>query len=144
MAQVFRSMLKEDERPKIGNDDNMLGVRVPPHVRADIFPDLHGQVPPNAGGLSVNKDWRKMLLNHIPTRFNNIVAGARGGDRKAIWTSGSGDFVDGRFSPGLQLRVDGANHGLVEPEIVMDMATYQDYLAATGDSWREITPESVA
>jgi len=36
MSLIYRSMLIDRDKPSVGSDTNMLGVRVPPHPRPDI------------------------------------------------------------------------------------------------------------
>ena len=114
MPTVYRSMIRDGKLPAIGQDSNMLGVRVPPHPMADVSPREDGSVGPGDGGMSVNGDWRTMMFFHIPRSFNRIIPKARGSLDKGIWRHGQGEFVDGSFAAGLMLRIDSANHGLIE------------------------------
>jgi hypothetical protein len=131
-------MLKEDTLPVVGDDDNMLGVRSPPHRRADVAPDDDGNVHPGKGGMSVNCDWTKMYVNHVPKRYKHLVKHARGSNKKSIWEMGEGDFASADVNEALSLRVDKENHGLVEPRTMMGLAEYRQALADTRRDWKEI------
>lgn len=141
MPLVFRCMLRDGDRPAVGGESYMLGVRVPPHSNADVHPDEAGIVNVRCGGLSVNEDWRRMQFYHIPRKFESIVPGARGSNKRAIWRFGDGSFADGPFAAGLLLRVDSPNHGLVEPDIALPLHELQQRLAETREGWIELQVE---
>ena len=118
----------------------MLGVRVPPNDIPDVTPNEAGNVHPGGGGMSVNRDWKRMWPHHIPRRLKSKVLPATGSNRLRIWSHGTGPFADGEFAQGLQLRVDGTDHGVVEPDEEMPISAYQEALAATRNDW-SIIPE---
>ena len=135
MPLVFRVMEVENAKPKLGDDTNMLGVRIPPHPHADIIPDANNNVRPGIGGLSVAPNWRSLPAFLIPKRLNRIVNKARASNRLRCWRLGDGAFVDGKVADNLILRCDGATHGLIEPASEMSIDEFQQALAETQDSW---------
>lgn len=144
MPTVFRSMIRDGNAPVIGQGDNMLGVRVPPHPRADVTPADDDSVGPGDGGMSVNRDWRKMPFMLIPRSFNRILLKARGSLEKGLWRFGQGEFVENSVAEGLTLRVDSSNHGLVEAAERVAVERLQENLAKTRDGWQELKPEDAA
>jgi hypothetical protein len=142
MSSIIRSMLRDIDGPIVGSDSNMLGVRIPPHPQADVHPDSAGNVHARGGGLSVNEDWKRMHLNHIPARFSNIVKKARGSDKKSLWRLGEVPFSNGQITEELELRITGANHGLIEPAKSMQIGEFQQRLGETKPLWSELIPES--
>jgi hypothetical protein len=134
MPQVFRAMLKEDNAPKVGDQRDMLGVRVP----TDIEPDENDIVSPGNGGLSVNPDWKKLPAHLIPKKYNGIVADARGKRDIAIWRYGEVPFESANLNDKLQLRIDKPSHGSIEPRAAVGINEFQKNLADTLQEWKEV------
>jgi hypothetical protein len=135
MPRLFRSMIAEDGKPKVGAEAKMLGVRVAPHPHPDIPVDPTGIVNPNSGGMSVAPEWRKLPWHLIPKRLH--PRGRAHSDVKC-WRLGDGEFKDGAVNPDLFFRLDPAapeKHGVVEPARTMTIAEYQAALAATRNDW---------
>jgi hypothetical protein len=141
MPLIYRSMLIEGGKPKVGAEARCLGVRVPPDHHADIPVDTDGNVAPATGGMSVAPSLE--VLGRVPflvsRRLRHRFPRARGVDDLVCWRLGEGTFAGGSVGPGLILRPDPANsrlHGFVEPEVQMPLAQYQQALAATRDAWQ--------
>ncbi len=135
MPRIFRSMLADGAKPRVGFESKMLGVRIAPNSHADIAVDENGNVHPNTGGMSVVPEWRKLPWHLIPKRLDKRGRGPVG---LICWRLGTGDFKDDRINEALMLRVDPnspGKHGFVEPGRVMTIAEYQAALAATQDEW---------
>jgi hypothetical protein len=140
MPKIFRSMLTEGDKPKVGSGGKLLGVRVPPDRHADITTDSAGNVHPGAGGMSVAPDWRVLPAHLIPRRLKHVVPDADGNNKLTCWTLGEGEFKADAVAPDVQLRPDPVHpdrHGFVEPKRSMTLADYQSALAATRDQWRQ-------
>ena len=138
MPKIFRSMLAEGEKPKVGRESKMLGVRIPPDPYADVPVDLNGHVHPQTGGMSVAPDWRKLPYFLIPERLKSFVPRARGKNDLVCWSLGEGDFESTTLNDHLELRVDQGHspkHGVVEPKFEMLIDNFQAALAQTGDLW---------
>jgi len=142
MSFIIRSMLHDGDGPLVGSDDNMLGVRVPPHPRADVTLDEDGYVSPAAGGLSINQDWKRMHVNHIPSRYKHLVMDARGSNKKSLWQLGSLAFANGPISDGLELRITSENHGLIEAAEKMMIDKFQGLLQDTRPQWSAFEPSA--
>jgi hypothetical protein len=139
MPLVFRSMLGDGDKPKVGSDDNHLGVRVKPHRRPDL-PVKDNAVSPGTGGMSVNPSLDELVKRPhlVPRRLKKRFPGARAVDAMVLWRLGDGPFDSSAIADGLVLRPDKkvpCTHGVVEPAKSMLLRDYQDLLAATGDSW---------
>jgi hypothetical protein len=109
--------------PVLGRSATSLGVRLP----QDISPDENGQVTPGTGGMSVSPmlfHFPKVLL---PRRFQHLVPSARGSNKNYVWRMG--------VSPGLILAVDRPDHGTVQPDSLMLLASYEKALAQTRKEW---------
>jgi hypothetical protein len=131
MPKIFRSMLEDGGKPKVGPEGKMLGVR----VATDISADPGGNVHPNAGGMSVAPEWRKLPWLLIPKRLDPRGRGAGG---LVCWRLGEGEFVEEKINDDLQLRLDPGQlekHGLVEPTRAISLTDYQSALAATRNEW---------
>jgi hypothetical protein len=140
MPLIYRSMLSKDGKPVIGCDDHNLGVRVPPHPRADIQPDADGHVSPGGYGLSVAPSLEALgkLPFLVSRRLRARFPRARGVDELVCWKMGEGPFIAGPVATGLQLCPDPrrpTEHALVEPDQRMPLAEYQQALAATQELW---------
>jgi len=135
MPFTYRTMISVGGMPKIGAEDNMLGVRIPPHAPADIVPDNGDLVHPNTGGLSVVKNWKKLPALLIPSRLQSQHPPARGSDSYAVFRFSDQEFETGIIAPGLYLRWGRKAHGLIEPESDMPVQSFQEALAATQTTW---------
>jgi hypothetical protein len=131
-----------DGKPMVGPDGKMLGVRSPAEVsagvRPDVSPDAAGNVRPGTGGMSVSPSLRELPDHRVPKRLRlQGVANARGPNELRVWAMGQGQFVGGRVSANLLLRIDPRDktHGFVEPDIMMQLHEYRQALAATRDLW---------
>lgn len=133
MPKIYRAMLREGNRPKIGNTADTLGVRIGPGV-IDIGVSA-GAVVPGTGGMSVAPAWRDLPIHRIPRRLVTLCPGACGKNDAACWTMGEGAFEDGHLTDRLYVRVDTRTHGMVEPEESMTLAEYRSSLAATRNLW---------
>jgi hypothetical protein len=134
MPLVFRTMKKEGEQPKIGRSATTLGVRVLTE-RADIPVDASGCVSPSTGGMSVAPAWRQLPAHRVPARLKHLCPKARGQNDVHCWRIGNGEFVDGPLASGLNVRLDSATHGLVEPADIVPLDIYEADLAATLHQW---------
>jgi hypothetical protein len=85
-----------------------------------------------------------MWKHHIPKRMKSPGLPATGCDRLQIYQHGDGPFDSGELAVRLALRVDKAEHGLVEPDKAMPMDEYQAALAATRDDWTVIPEDKEA
>lgn len=128
-------MLKDGERPLVGTDDNMLGVRTAPHDGADIAVDGNGLVYPNTGGMSVSKDWRRLPALLIPGRLRAICPHARGSESYSIFRYGDGLYETGPLANDLSLSWGVKYHGTIEPAKATLLSTYQAALAVTCEQW---------
>ena len=138
MPKIYRTMLTDGGKPKVGSESKMLGVRIAPNPHADIPVDEHGNVHPETGGMSVAPAWRKLPYFLIPKRLKALRPDACGSNHVACWSLGEGLFKQGDMSDKLVLRPDPedpARHGFVEPKGEMSIDTYQDALAETREHW---------
>ena len=135
MPKIYRTMLVEGGKPKVGTESKMLGVRVAPNPHPDIAVDEHGTVHPATGGMSVVPEWRELPWHLIPRRLHPR---ARGHDDLVCWRLGDGLFERNALNGDLILRPDPdmpTTHGFVEPANAMAIAEYQGALVATRDDW---------
>ena len=128
-------MHADGDKPRVGNDADMLGARTPPNSRPDIAVDSAGMVHGGIGGMSVAPEWRKLPLFLIPARLKHLVPKARGNDDLVCWRWGEGAFDDGVVSEELVFRRDSKKHGTVGPAASMPVDQYQQALAKTQDQW---------
>lgn len=135
MPRMFRSMLRDGDRPMVGPSAKMLGVRVPPAEKCDLSPDENGEVAPGTGGMSVAPNWRDLPDYRIPERLQHILPGARGKDNLSCWRMGNGPFEPGFVADQLVLRPGATDHGMVEPDRRMLLASYILAIEATRDLW---------
>lgn len=139
MPTVYRAMLADGDKPRVGTDGKTLGVRVPPNPRVDLPVDPDGSVHPQTGGMSVSPAWRQLPFFLIPRRLRaNGAAGATGRNDLICWRLGEGPFDAGELTPDLSLRPDPQRptaHGFVEPGQAMSVSDYQQGLAATREQW---------
>jgi hypothetical protein len=141
MPLIYRAMQREGVKPRIGLSKAMLGVKVGTDEHDDITPDEQGLVHPGTGGMSVAPTWRDLPAYRIPQRLRRLCPKARGSDKLECWRMGSGLFVDGPLTDRLNVAVDHATHGVVEPIVAMQLQDYVDALSATADQWT-IDPET--
>ena len=142
MPKVFRVMLIEDGKPKIGPSKRMLGVKID-GLSPDIEPDANGDVSPGADGMSVAPSFSTLPIFLVPDRFSAIRPGARGkNSNNHCWSMGNGDFISNDINDSLNLLVDRpGEHGVVRPRTKMPVADFQDKLAATQNEWIIDEPE---
>ena len=79
--------------------------------------------------------WRLLRYYRIPARLSHLCSDARGLDDVHCWKMGEGEFADGSLASGLNVRLDSATHGMVEPAVIVPLKTYEADLAATRDQW---------
>lgn len=91
--------------------------------------------------MSVAPAWRDLPAHRIPRRLRRLCPKARGSDKLDCWRMSSGPFADGPITDRLNLAVDHAIHGVVEPSKAMPLSDYEDALGATADQWT-IDPET--
>src|SRR5437867_13116235 len=113
MPLIYRSMLREGEKPKVGGTATMLGVRVRPSKDADILVADDGTVVPNTGGMSVAPAWRSLPRHRISKRLRDKIEGATGPQNAFCWRMGSGAFVTAPVASGLVLSPESETHGTV-------------------------------
>jgi hypothetical protein len=135
MPVIYRSMLIDGGKPKIGCSAITLGVRVPPSKDADIPVGPDGSVHPNTGGMSVAPAWRSLPIFRISKRLRDKIEGASGSRHVFCWRMGEGAFVAGSVAQGLVLNADSDTHGTVQPNRPMPLIDYQGKLADTRDKW---------
>lgn len=128
-------MFRDGDQPKVGPTKKTLGVQAGTSPNDDVSPDASGSVFPGTGGMSVAPAWRDLPPHRIPRRLRPKCPKALGNDGYVCWRMGSGPFANGRVHEHLQLRVDSAVHGLVEPEMVLPLKRFQSALAATREEW---------
>jgi len=118
-------------RPLCGQDDNCLGVRIPPHPRKDLIPDARGEVRPGKGGMSVFlDDYKSISTSILPPEHGGM-------NLRRVWTF---SFPFEIFPSDLSLRFgSGSDHGLVEPASLMHINDFQGALCATGNSWEALS-----
>jgi hypothetical protein len=128
-------MLNENGSPIVGNETNMLGVRVPPHPRADVKPDQNGMVQTGMGGMSVSPGWRDLPPFLIPSRLGKLAPGARGSNKLTCFRFGEGSFGNAPVTQSLTLVVNRPTHGTVQPSRSMPITEFQKQLADTQAAW---------
>ena len=129
MPRMFRVMKKDgDGKPTVGQAFANLGVRP-----RDIDVDAHGNVIPNAKGMSVAPEWRVMNMFVIPRRLGT---GGRGRDNTYCFRRGEGSFQQCACGQGLELLPDSPTHGVVRPTQIVPLNQYLADLAATREEWQ--------
>jgi hypothetical protein len=122
---VYRVMIVDgDGRPVCGDDNNMLGARVP----IDIRPNTEGIVSPGKGGMSVSPDDPR----NLPFFLLPLSLGGKGA--LPLFS-----LMVSSLAPHLSYRADpkrAKNHGFVEPAATVALAEYRAALAATESDWR--------
>lgn len=114
----------------------MLGVRVPPHPRADVAPDADGKVGPDKKGLSVAPGLVAMPQGLVPERLREKRPGARGSNRLRVFRAGEGSFQRARVADALEMVPTSPKHGVLQPIQPARLDDYQRELAATQQMWR--------
>ena len=123
--RLFRTFVTDDKnRPKIGNQDLMLGAR----VGIDIKPDRDGMVGPGKGGMSVTPNDPAGLPPHL--RPTSLTGGQSTLPVFSIAASKLGESL--RFQAAKR---HPERHGFVEPSMAMKLEAYQDALGATALDW---------
>jgi hypothetical protein len=140
MPKIYRVMKKDqDDKPVVDTSGKGLGVRTTPvNGISDVDLDEAGRVLRNAKGMSVVPNWRDLPIYLIPKRFDREgkFPGARCPHDVYCFSMGEGPFADGPLADGLDLKSDGAKHGLVVPRELVPLDRYQADLAATRDLWK--------
>lgn len=134
--KIYRPMIADNEKPRLGENARTLGVRVP----KDITPDGDGDVHPNTGGMSVRPNPKDIPLEFVPKRLRTTFLGAVGPDSNVIFSFGDGPFVAGPLAPHLVLRPDKPRHGNVEPAVLTSLGAFRAAIAATREDWSRDEP----
>lgn len=139
-SKLYRTMLPDIDNgapglPRIGQDDNMLGVRLPPHPRADVHPEADGTVKPGNKGMSVAPSLAALPQALVPERLRGIRPGARGSDRLKVFRLEAAALQNAGVSDALELVPTSSKHGVVQPSRPMLVIEYQGHLAATQTFW---------
>src|SRR5712664_1993767 len=100
MPLIYRSMLIDGNKPKVGCSATTLGIRVPPAKDADLAVGLDGIVLPNSGGMSVAPAWRRLPIFRISKHRRDKIEGASGSGNAFCWRMGTGAFVAGPVALG--------------------------------------------
>lgn len=140
MPKIFRTMQKDGLKPVCGNDSSQLGVRVPPHENPDVTPDGGGFVNPQAGGMSVFAEIKKMPPRLLPARLRDLYPEdfqkASGDDTLTVWCMNSDFFNNtqgvGKLSHNWK-HPNKPHHGSIEPVERMLIADLQNELCSTQD-----------
>ncbi len=135
MPRIYRAMFRDVDKPTVGPTKKTLGVQAGASRDDDVSPDANGNVVPGAGGMSVAPAWRDLPPHRIPRRLRPKCPEGAGQQQLCLLENGAGPFVNGRVHEHLQLRVDSAVHGIVEPEMVLPLERFQSALAATREEW---------
>ena len=135
MPLIYRAMLRDGNKPKVGPTKKTLGVKPGSGLHDDIAPDGHGNVSAGGGGMSVSTAWRDLPAHRIPERLKPRCAKAAGNNNYTCWRMGDGPFENGDVTDALVLSVDRMVHGTVEPAFVMLLEKFQQALAETQDRW---------
>jgi hypothetical protein len=137
MPKIYRSMKKElDDKPIVDATGKGLGVRSDPvNGVVDIDVDDAGMVLMNGKGMSVAPAWRDLPIHLISQRLRTIFPAARGRMNLYCFSSGEGNFANGKVSDSLTLVVDQPKHGVVAPARNISVTQYQDALSDTRDNW---------
>ena len=135
MPLIYRAMLIDGDKPRVGPTKKTLGVKPGDDIHDDIPVDENGDVRPGTGGMSVAPAWRDLPAYRIPRRLQPKCRKATGNNNYACWRMGEGPFSDGNLAEGLNLVIDSAWHGIVKPADVMSLERFQALLAATQDLW---------
>lgn len=124
MTMLFRGMKEDpDGLPRVERTARGLGVR----EDIDIPVDGSGYCSPREGGMSVAHD----TLQNLPAHRRPPEHGGTGPD--PVWEL---DETDLPSSLVYREDEDLAGHGFIEPAFTMDLADYEDAIAATRSSWR--------
>lgn len=131
---MYRSMLPQSAAPvvpAVGTADNMLGARVPPHLRADVHPDPGGNVGSAGEGISVSPSLTALPASLVPERLRDKRPGARGINTLRVFRLGNGAFLRAPLGSALELLPTSPKHGVVQPIRPTPIEDYQQELAAT-------------
>ena len=113
----------------------MLGVRLPPHPRADIHPDDAGHVDRGLGGMSVAPAWRDLPYFLIPNRLKHLQPDARGKASLHCFRFDDGPFIECTINERLILKPDSDKHATVQPTKLIPVVEFQQALADTREDW---------
>lgn len=125
---LYRSMERQDDRPRVGRDARSLGVR----EEYDIEVDEGGMVEPGVGGMSVSPE---DILN-LPSHRRPSEWGGTGKD--PVWR-----ISREHLGVDLEYRADPIDptHGFIEPARTMEFNRYEEAIHATRESWVESIPQ---
>ena len=146
MPQIYRVMIKNADKPLIGNRALMLGVRLPPSQGIiDIVPDNAGFVKPGTGGMSVSPDIGSLPKRLLPPGWLSPgdKSMSRSGNNTAVFSHGIGAFVVSRIGFNLRLVPDSMSHGLIEPSTIMSVETFCNALGNTVEDWQIVFPQEI-
>jgi hypothetical protein len=134
MPELYRSMQKENDRPRCCPGARCLGVRVGPGPKDDIAMQEDGFLHPDTGGMTVSPDDPMFLPEHRrPKQF-----GGRG--RDPVWVMSHDRIADPLFYRPDDPDKNGATtHAVIEPAAIVTEARFQEDLASTQAHWREVT-----
>ncbi len=86
--------------------------------------------------MSVSPTLGSLPTVRVPARLNHLVPGARGKDGDRIFRIGAGPFKPGPITGTVELFVDHATHGVIQPSSKMPLTEFEIALASTRESWR--------
>lgn len=132
MEGIFRVMHPDGDKPLVGHQSKMLGVR---EDGTDIQVDPSGNVHPRTGGLSVAPHWTILPPFLIPRRLSDKAPDAAGNANLVCFRHSQSRYESGPMNENLDVRVESPRHGLIEPSSVMPLQSFQSALASTRDAW---------
>lgn len=137
MTRIYRAMLADGDKPKVGPSKKQLGAVLGDGRYDDLPISAEGKVAPGTGGMSVAPNWRSLPRHRIPQRLNEKLAAptATGNNQLKCWRYGLGEFISESLTRELHLVIDSAVHGIVEPAEIMLAEAYQAALGATQPAW---------
>ena len=119
---VFRGMIEDGGKPKVGNTARTLGAR--PNV--DIPIDKNGMVYPETGGISVAPSPEDLPAHRRPSAFD-------GTGKEPVWKMSTSDL-----GSDLAYVQDKPNHGTIQPSKPMPFDDYQKALEGTQRNWENV------
>lgn len=122
---LFRGMIEEGARPKVGDSARMLGIR--PGLDIPLGPG--NRVAPQTGGMSVAP---KTPMNLPVFRRPQILLGT---GKDPVW-----GIHASMLGPQLRFHQDSPTHGVIEPSMSMSLDAYKKALADTKETWIKVAP----
>ena len=139
--KIYRTMFDDGGKPRVGQKRCMLGVRPPGTPSTpDVDLEANGDVTLNNKGMPVFRSLADVPLKLMPLHLSPRVRGAAGPLNAHIWSIGTGPFASGAVTDALRLHAPGGPHGNVCPAHAMPLATFQQELVVTRDSWKVDEP----